>query len=321
MKSIKEFNLVEKLATVITILVGVVGIYTVFITTGFGISVSPISGDTIPGGAPIQTTIIVKDESPIIHHYNNEVILTSNNLPNGISVTFSPKKGQPTYMSYLIINVDSTVPPGDYVIEITGTSQNGREKTCKYMLNVKPGSGDSNINTEPTGSSEFQETIDENIIDSMDSASGWLPFDEKMGSTEKVNSVSGMENEAIEIAYNLKKDGFVGISKNIDSEILTDGKGIRFYYKLSGEPNTIQIKLIDKDGSQFGIYFAQTKAVGDWTPVEISYSNFDLWGSESDKSLNLKNIEKLEFVVANKPELGDSPGSGSVFIDKIEVIE
>ncbi|MDD3247930.1 MAG: carbohydrate binding domain-containing protein [Methanosarcina sp.] len=320
MKSIKEFKSVEKLAVIVSIVVGMLGIYTIVVTTDFGISVSPMSGDAIQG-TPIQTTVTVKDESPILKHYNYEVTLAANNLPNGISVTFSPNGGpKPTYVSNLIINVDKMVPPGDHVIEITGTSQDGSERTCKYMLNVKPSPGE-NFDMDPIGRSEFQGDVDENIIDTMDSTLGWLPFDEKMGSTEKVNSVSGMENDAVEIAYNLMKDGFVGISKNIDSEKLADAKGIRFYYKLSGEPNTIQIKLIDQDGLHFGTLFAQTKAVDDWTPIEVSFSNFDLWSSESAKSLNLKSIEKLEFVIANKPEFGDSPGTGSVFIDKIEVIE
>ncbi|MFY1112612.1 MAG: hypothetical protein AB3K77_13135 [Methanosarcinaceae archaeon] len=400
MKSIKEFNLVEILAVIVT-LIGIIAGICIDFTPDFGMSVSPITDSAIQG-THIETTVTVEDETPILHNYQYNVTLDAKGVPDGIQVDFSPNTQKPVYKSKIVIYVDKSVKPGKYEIDIIGRSEHNDKKICTYMLTVKPGPGDFNIDVIPTEINEFQgkdaqvavtvesinnykydvtlsatnlpngvmanfssndqkptyvsklimdidktvkpgsyeieikgtgenETqknckftltvIDENIIDTMDSTSCWLPFDEKMGSTEKVNSVSGMENEAVEIAYNLKKNGFVGISKNIDSEKLVDAKGIRYHYKLSGEPNTIQVKLIDNDGAQFGTFSTQTKAVDEWTLVEVSFSNFDLWWPVSAKSLSLENIEKLEFVVANKPEFGDSPGTGSVFIDEVEVIK
>lgn len=100
----------------------------------FSISVSPLIGQTHPGGV-IQTMITIE----YIHNYKYPVTLSADEYPSDINITFMPV-GEPTppYSSTMTMNVGKDVPEGSYEIPVKGIGGDGKEHTCKYVLNVKP---------------------------------------------------------------------------------------------------------------------------------------------------------------------------------------
>jgi hypothetical protein len=100
----------------------------------FNVSVKPTIGTTYALGS-VQTMVTVEG----LQGYKYDVILSASEQPQGIVVTFNPLGGPtPTYDSTVTINIASNVPPGDYIITITGTGGDGKEHSCKYVLTVKP---------------------------------------------------------------------------------------------------------------------------------------------------------------------------------------
>ena len=163
------------------------------------------------------------------------------------------------------------------------------------------------------------------IIDTMDSISGWRT-DKHEGSIN-IKSVPGRTGNAIEIAFDLKEWGYVWISKVINPEILSNKEGIRFFYKGSGEPNTIALKLVygDVDGTTFGVLWNSATVTDDWVTVEVPYGYFDCWWPQDSclrygNELDLNNVRKIEFAISNRPEEGDVCGSGKVIIDDVQGI-
>jgi len=164
-------------------------------------------------------------------------------------------------------------------------------------------------------SSASAQDCEPRIIDDMDSTTDWNIFtDGDIGSSETVNSVPGSENFAAEMAFDIKKNGWVGITKWIEPENLSGTKGIQFNYKGSGVRNNLQLKLIDKDGTNFGVEWKGATVSDEWATIKVPYTKFScLWCSEK-KSLDLSNVEKIEFAVSND---GRPTGEGSVIIDNV----
>ena len=176
----------------------------------------------------------------------------------------------------------------------------------------------------PTSASEGGEGIaiqtptpTTNIIDSMESTMVWITHKDDNGSSMNKKLMPGWTGDGIEIFYNLKKCGWVLISKEIDPKKLSEYKGIRFYYKGSGEPNTIELKLIYEDTTTFDVKWHGATVRDDWMPVEVPYSSFNCCGSNE---LDLEKVRKIEFAISNKPDEGDKYGSGWVIIDDVQGI-
>ena len=164
-----------------------------------------------------------------------------------------------------------------------------------------------------------------NIIDSMESTMVWYTHKDDMGSSLNRKLIPGKTDNGIEISYDLKEGGWVLISKVIDPEILSEYEGIRFYYKGSGEPNTIELKLIYEDTTTFAVEWHGATVADDWVSVEVPYSGFNcLWPADNcqrhGNELDLKKVKKIEFAISNKPDHGDAYGSGWVIIDDVQGI-
>jgi hypothetical protein len=100
----------------------------------FAMSVQPMSLTTYPGGA-VQTQVNVAD----VHGYDHEVLLSCDEQPPGIIVTFIPLGGpKPSYQSTITVTVKDGVAPGDYSVHITGTGSSGERHDCIFIVTVKP---------------------------------------------------------------------------------------------------------------------------------------------------------------------------------------
>jgi hypothetical protein len=163
----------------------------------------------------------------------------------------------------------------------------------------------------------------DNIIDTMDSTSGWRRDQDSSGSTINIESVPGRTNNGTKISYDLEEWGWVLISKEINPKMLSGYEGLRFYYKGSGGPNTIELKLIYEDGTTFGDKWNRSTVADNWVTLEAPYSEIDCWWPEANclvygDNLELENVRKIEFAISHKK--GDVYGSGWVIIDDVQGI-
>jgi len=160
---------------------------------------------------------------------------------------------------------------------------------------------------------------------------GWHTYNDDKGSSINKKSIPGRTNKALEITYDLKEWGWVTLNKRIDPSILSEIEGIRFFYKGTGNPNTIEFKLMYSDGdvyngtdTTFGFLINAATVKDDWTSVEVPCNRLECWWShkscDDNPGLDLNKVRKIEFAISNKPEDGDVYGSGRVIIDDVQGI-
>ena len=157
--------------------------------------------------------------------------------------------------------------------------------------------------------------IPKDVIDTMDSMVPWKVYkDEK--ATIKTRSVEGKIGNAMEVSYNFTSGGPWCAIRRASAVDISAASGIRFVYRGEGDTNTLEVKLEDADGSNFGKTVDTKTNPGSWTTVEVPVSDFNYWWG-GDQSLNLKKVH-LQFAVSIKE--GDDGGSGKVIIDQVEVM-
>ena len=181
------------------------------------------------------------------------------------------------------------------------------------------------ITPTPTPTATPLPTITPCIIDPMESTMGWDTYKDDKGSSMNIKSIHGRTDNAIKISYDLKEWGWLVISKKINPEKLSDKEGINFFYKGSGEPNTIELKLIYEDTTTFGVAWHKATVADNWVSIEVPYGDFECWWPDDNclrygNKLDLTNVRKIEFAISNKPEGGDMYGSGRVIIDDVQGI-
>jgi len=157
-------------------------------------------------------------------------------------------------------------------------------------------------------------------IDQMDTTFGWQTHQDGKGSVVLIRSATGIRGNAIEIGYELKPGGWVAISKEIKPSVLVGTSRIRFSYAGYGAPNTIELKLIYREGVVFSVEWSGvTDTNGGWRMLEASYSQFTCWestGCSRGEVIDIRRVEKIDFAVSNRP--GNTPGIGVVRIDNVE---
>lgn len=178
--------------------------------------------------------------------------------------------------------------------------------------------------------------VDRNMIDTMDELSHWAPSfcDPVCGgsygpSALVVSSVPGKTNNAVEIIYDLKKSGWVLITRNIDPnvdrKILSRTDGIGFAYKSAGTPITIELKLLlrypgDTEDTVFGASW-KADTGGNWTRVEARYDkDITCWWPDAlcqkhGNLIELTALKRIDLAISNK--LGDREGLGRVTFDDL----
>jgi len=284
----------------------------------FSISIKPMQGAVQQGGV-ITTAITIKG----VHGYEEPVSLSATGQPSGVVLAFVPPFGdaKPSYTSSVTINVNSNVPAGDYTIIIKGIGADGKEHSCSYTLTVKPSVEPTHTITSTTPETRPPTTKTIKINKPL----YWRTYKDDVGSSINIKSVPGRTGSAIEISYDLKEEGWVSLYEEIDTEILSETEGIQFFYKGSGEPNTIQLGLKYGDGTIFGCSLDRKTVAEDWVSAEVPYTFLDCWYPDENcrhygKEIDLKNVKKVGFGIQNYPGEGDINGSGKLVIDDVQAI-
>lgn len=160
--------------------------------------------------------------------------------------------------------------------------------------------------------------------ESFDNLYGWQNEKSSDGSLIRISLVSGIKDMAFKINYELKKDGwsYVQIKKNLkESEriVLPKDYTMIFHAAGSGGKNTLAIKIVDSDGTNFGYIFPipldEKGREYTVTSNQIGY----LWGGK-DKILN--RFDTLFIAIAPIPEEWEKvrdKSSGVVYIDELVI--
>lgn len=133
------------------------------------------------------------------------------------------------------------------------------------------------------------------------------------GSSSKLSLVNGYDNKAIEIDYNLDTGTWVTLEKYFYLN-LYQHKGLKFYYQGDGDPNNLEVKLEDDDGTIYARkYFNCTDTDNQWKEMGFGFDELYFLTKGTDEDLNLKKIKKLYFAVSQY----DDKVQGTLAIDEV----
>lgn len=274
-------------------------------------------------GAPLSgTTLILTDSSGVDHKVvtDEEGTFEIRNIPEG---KFTVSANGDLLMSGEVASgwarlVDTSLEIGTLVQKIEPTPIPTLTVTPTETA-VSPAPTETAIAPSPT-------PMDTNTVVNMDSRVGWVTYDDGQGSSIVINSVSGMTQNAIELSYNLKESGYVGLHTDLPAKALVGANGLQFFYRGSGVTSTIELKLIYTPNSEgkspvFSTSWLHATASGEWSSLEAPYADFLCWeatGCLTGESLNPARVARLDFAVSNKP--GDAVGGGTLTLDEVTLI-
>lgn len=97
----------------------------------FSISVAPASREVTQGGSTTATISIAP-----ISGYSYKVSLSSSGQPSGVSISFSPENGTPSFTATMNVSVSRSAAVGSYTITITGTGTDGKTHSTTFTLKI-----------------------------------------------------------------------------------------------------------------------------------------------------------------------------------------
>ena len=159
-------------------------------------------------------------------------------------------------------------------------------------------------------------SVTENIIDAFEAVQGWESYTDN---TAKVSFtvVPGKVGKAMEADYDFGTGGWVAFGKPNDKDF-SKVKGIKFWFKGAGSMNTVEMKLQDDDGSEYGVLTAVKSNNKEWVLVEVPFSQFTYWWG-GNQELNWTKIVKVHLGISRKD--GDEGGAGKATFDQLELMK
>ncbi|MBN1385204.1 MAG: hypothetical protein JW983_10020 [Elusimicrobia bacterium] len=154
------------------------------------------------------------------------------------------------------------------------------------------------------------------VLDPMDSTEGWNANAEENAKVD-LTTVEANGGKAVEVSYDFTGGNWVQMVKEIKMD-LSAIIGIRFSYKGEGPANTLEIKLEDEDGSNFGKKWPAATGSKKWTTVTVSKEGLEYWWGGDDK-MDWGKTKSIILAVSKKD--GDKGGKGKVIIGKIETVK
>ncbi len=143
-------------------------------------------------------------------------------------------------------------------------------------------------------------------IDSMESLADFS-FMSDSGVSYSGSIVPGWSGNCVKISYNFSTGTWMQIYKSFQTISLTNGDTIQFWYKATGNANTLEFYLEDSSSNSKTLYFNRATPTSGWIKKSVSLSYFS--------NLNLTQIRKIKFGISQ--QTGDDGGSGTLYIDKV----
>jgi len=158
------------------------------------------------------------------------------------------------------------------------------------------------------------------VIDDMESTDGWQTINDGKGSNITIRTAPGKKGNSLQLSYDLKEGSWVGISKEVDPNVLSVVAGLNFSYFMMDNQNTVEMRLIYEDGTAYGASWSNLRT-DTWSSQKTLYTNLKCLYSENQsdpcKDFNTSEVSKLEFRISNDPNKGNQAGSGTVLLDEV----
>jgi len=140
------------------------------------------------------------------------------------------------------------------------------------------------------------------------------------GSTIALTSVPGRTDTALQITCDFGEGSWVLLyqpASSYNMGDLSEMAGLIFYYRGSGNANTLEVKFEDTDGTNFGQMWQGQSVAADWTRIEVRLVQLAyLFGG--DANMDWGQVKNISFAVSKKQ--GDMGGAGTVEIADIALI-
>jgi hypothetical protein len=140
------------------------------------------------------------------------------------------------------------------------------------------------------------------------------------GSTIALATVPGRTDTALQITYDLGEGHWVHLyqpASSYNRGDLSEMAGFTFYYRGSGNANTLEIKFEDPDGTNFGQLRQGQSMTADWIRIEVQFTELTyLFGG--DANMDWEQVDRISFAVSKKQ--GDMGGAGTLEIADIALI-
>lgn len=175
---------------------------------------------------------------------------------------------------------------------------------------AKEGSSPRRTATERAQATEESET-ELVSLKAMDTIVNWFLYNDP-GATGSLNLIN---EDTLEISYDMTTGGkWVGLVKN-NFYNMSGYQGITFKYKAEGAVNSMEFKLEDTDGSNFGAVLKSKTDVSEWTIVNIPFNDLTYWWGGNQTMT--WGACKLHFAISKK-DTGEG-GLGKVFIKNVSL--
>jgi len=157
------------------------------------------------------------------------------------------------------------------------------------------------------------------IIDTMDSIAGWKRKEDEKGSNVSISSVPSPKGKAIQMDFDLKDGGKVGISRNVSGSMLSQINGINFSYYGLDRQILVQLELVYNNGTRFG-YSWKPESGNKWKCLEALFEDFSILeprGSSESVAprLDLSKVAQMEILCQRDKK--DSSETVRIIIDHI----
>lgn len=163
----------------------------------------------------------------------------------------------------------------------------------------------------PVAPSEPKKASGAILLDSFD-ANDWV-VEGAPGTTFSITTrVPGKVNQALKLSYAFKEPKqWVQIHKEIAFDSM-QGKAVQFYLKGTGKANTLEFKLVDGDGTNFGARLSGATNASDWHLVTLDETDFSYWYGGDAKLDGVRQI----YIAA----VAEQGGAGELFLDELQLV-
>jgi hypothetical protein len=151
---------------------------------------------------------------------------------------------------------------------------------------------------------------DQLIKEGMDKVEDWH-VDMDAGAQAQLKAAAGKEGQALALDFDFAQSQWVQVWKRIELN-LSDAQYFKIIFQGTGGGNNLQIKLVDQDGSTYGVTLEGMVPAEQWTEMEIPLVNFQhFWGG--DDKFNKDSLRKIYIGLTRA-----DGGKGTFLVDGIQ---
>ncbi len=165
------------------------------------------------------------------------------------------------------------------------------------------------------------------------SSEGWTTYLD--GSPHSTLTASAIPDStcALSLAFDVKSNEWPAAYKKLKPNLLQHSQGIWLAYHGTGARNTLELKLVERDSNGNETIFATewpggSATAGKTITKDIRYDSLMCRPGDKSRcptdggriSIKPELVDRLDFTISSKPDIGDAAGQGEVIIDGIWII-